>query len=454
MPDITRLNDLINVAAHADSPRLLIYSDRISNRFTCVCDFIFNRVLGVKHELTTDFTAFKNSASFRINYSDETVTSTVQIIPNSLLFETEIRAEKPAPVVRNGKVYFFQTSDREFDVFSAVFYFISRYEEWQEFKKDAHGRFEAAESLLYKNNVHLQPVVDQWIMELKEQLMGAYPELIFPPLKFNVISTLDVDNLFAYKNKGAVRTIGASLKDLAKGDLKNFVMRIRVLRGRIPDPFDVYEEVSAFCRNHNVPLCYFFLFRSGTTFDRTVDPASGAFEKVFETLKKNGASLGLHPSYHSPEEPAQLSSEVKQFSLRSGGATRLSRQHYLRFDIRRTPSLLMENGITTDFTMGFASSPGFRAGTAYPFTWYDFAQEKSTALLFVPFCAMDGAYFIYKQHTPEEAMTSLLNLAAEIKKTGGNFVTVFHERTFSNHLYPGFATLYKNLQLALKESDR
>lgn len=101
--------------------------------------------------------------------------------------------------------------------------------------------------------------------------------------------------------------------------------------------------------------------------------------------------------------------------------------------------------------MGFASYPGFRAGTSRPFHYYDFAKEASTELLFVPFCAMDGAYTVYDLADPDAALNSMLHLAKEVKKVNGLFITVFHERTFFDHLYMGFGTLYKKLHSRVKE---
>ena len=95
--------------------------------------------------------------------------------------------------------------------------------------------------------------------------------------------------------------------------------------------------------------------------------------------------------------------------------------------------------------MGFASQIVFRAGTSQPFYYYDFNIEKKSELLFVPFCAMDGAYFIYNEVTPNEALQSLLNIANEVKKVNGLFISVFHERTFYNEIYEGFGNVYKTL---------
>jgi hypothetical protein len=183
-----------------------------------------------------------------------------------------------------------------------------------------------------------------------------------------------------------------------------------------------------------------------------LNPKSPAFKNVFTTLKKyaspstgSGVFVGLHPSYNSSVDEAILKQEVTDLSKTLGEPVNISRQHYLRFNIKSTPKHLLQNGIIADFTMGFASHPGFRAGTSQPFYYYDFASEQKTDLLFVPFCAMDGAYLVYDKITPEDTLNSLLQLATEVKKVKGLFITVYHERTFYNELYKGFGEIYKKL---------
>lgn len=63
----------------------------------------------------------------------------------------------------------------------------------------------------------------------------------------------------------------------------------------------------------------------------------------------------------------------------------------------------------------------------------------------IPFCAMDGAYFIYQNISAEKALIELVKIKEGVKKVSGLFTTVFHERTFDDQLYPGFAEMYKKL---------
>ena len=58
---------------------------------------------------------------------------------------------------------------------------------------------------------------------------------------------------------------------------------------------------------------------------------------------------------------------------------------------------------------------------------------------------MDGVYTEYSKSSIEKSHQEFMTLANEVRKVGGYFITVFHERSFSDHLYPGFGSLYKKL---------
>ena len=391
----TSLNTILNSSVKSDAITFLIYAVKGTNRLNYVCEFIFNTVLNINYKITSEINEFEKATGFKINYSDKSFSEAVHILPADLMLETGVSEKKPTSELKNNFLYFFSTGNGtsfHFDIFSAVFYFISRYEEWQKFEPDQHGRFELKESILFnpdshRDDFHLKPVVEIWIDELKNELLQKYINLKFPEKKFKSIATIDVDNLYAYKNKGLFRTIGAGLKDLIKFDFANLMRRNRVINNVEQDPFDIYDSFSSFCNEHKIPLFFFFLLKSGTKFDRTVNPSSKAFDTVFKILKKNNSHVGLHPSYFSSVNTAELNSEAKIISNKLGNEVQFSRQHYLKFNIKTTPGQLMQNNIVTDFSMGFASGAGFRAGTCHPFYYYDFNSESKKDLLFVPFCA-------------------------------------------------------------------
>ena len=409
--------------------------------------------MNCRFQLTDNKQVFKNSTAYKISYSTHSEKEIINVSPHDLLYKVGVdESYRPKGVVKKGLLYFHvsdSSCDLGFDIFSSVFYLISRYEEWQRFDKDEHGRFELDQSILFKNNAHLRPLINIWIEEFKQALLKLYPEVKFPKKKFQYISTIDVDNLYAYKQKGLLRVLGACAKDMIKFQFGKIIQRLKVVQGKVKDPFDVYSELNEHSRSKNIPLFYFFLQRTGTKYDRTVDPLSGAFKQIFDHLNKAEVRYGLHPSYNTLHNSELLKEELQIIEKSSGNKIQVSRQHYLRWDINTSPKQLILNGIKADFSMGFAAGAGYRAGTFTPFYYYDLENESATNLLIVPFVVMDGVYFVYSNTGAKEAKKEILKLADETRKLNGVFVTVFHERTFDSELYPGFAELYWELQQEL-----
>lgn len=449
-----QLNNLFQLKALSNAPRIIIYSSSYSERLNYVCQFIFEHVLNCHFLIVNDLSQFENSEGIGINYSNANTPFAFQIKPHHFLFESGINNEfKPEYEFNSDLCSFFpnkESCDMGFDLFSAVFYFISRYQEWQTFDGDRHRRFEAINSIQFQLKQHLKPLANIWIDQLKTKLQLKFKDLKFPQKKFRYISTIDVDNLYAYKHKGKKRTIAGALKDIYLLDIKNLKRRLRVVNGKEDDPFDVYDQLNSMTLESKTPLIYFFLQRSGTEFDRTIDPNMGAFEPVFEKMNAQQISYGLHPSYDANTNESLMQSEFQTIRTHSKTEISISRQHYLRFDIRKTPFQLISNKVVADFTMGFASSAGYRAATFTPFYFFDLLKNETTNLLMVPFAAMDGVYFNYSKTYPHEAEEQMLELANEAKRLDGIFITVFHERTFDDALYPGYKEVYVNLLEKLK----
>ena len=70
------------------------------------------------------------------------------------LFETEIVEKEIYFTQWNELTVFFQTNETEipFDLFAAVFYLLSRYEEYLPYEPDMYFRFPHAQSIAFQNN--------------------------------------------------------------------------------------------------------------------------------------------------------------------------------------------------------------------------------------------------------------------------------------------------------------
>ncbi len=410
---------------------IIIYSPKVTPRLSYVCKFIFNQGLLCNYILTENESEFLQSKLVKINYSVKTFENALNVNPDGLLNSKELK--KPE----------LEYTNDSFDTFSSVFYHISRCEEWLLARTDAHGRF-------VPEIVFNAPLVDIWIAELKLMLSAKFQALKFPERKFKFISTIDVDNVYAYQAKPFYRQIGGALKDLARMDFVGVGERYSAIFGEHKDPFDAYDLQVDTSEKYNVPVIYFFLYRNNTKYDRTIDPNHPAFLKLLRFLKYRNITFGLHPSYDSSVNSKLLEEEHKLLSKNSGTEIIASRQHFLRFNIKTTPKQLIKAGIKFDFTMGWSEKTGFRAATTLPFYYYDFETESELPLLAVPFAAMDGAFYDHQKISATHALGQLTDIAAMVRSVNGLFITVIHDRSFSDTIAPGWKDLYVKLHETLK----
>jgi hypothetical protein len=87
---------------------------------------------------------------------------------------------------------------------------------------------------------------------------------------------------------------------------------------------------------------------------------------------------------------------------------------------------ILRTGISEDYSMGYPDEPGFRAGIARPYFFYDVTQDKLTNLKIIPFQVMDGTLYDYKKLNPENSREVVLKLIRETRNVGGLFVSIWH----------------------------
>lgn len=414
-------------------------------RLAYVCRFLFQQHLGISFELL-DYSE-KHSVSDAepvIEYAKEIK------FPNALHLKKDGWLDQTQIPEKSINDYLY-IPDKETilnkDFFSFIFFHISRYEEWVNVKRDRHGRFEAAHSLLFQKKIHEYPIINKGINLLKNILVEKNYIINRKNTNSEIkkFLTIDIDNGYAFQGKGFFRTSGAFVKDLVKGNIKQILQRYKVLTGKMPDPFDIYEGLNRICNANNTPLLYFVLLSDKKPHNRFLQRGNPFRIKLFQTLLSNTQiPPALHASYECNENPDLYARESEEFKSLAGYNPAMIRHHYLRFDIKKTPLLLIKNHFHSSFDMGFASSHGFRAGTYSPFQFFNFHKNKSENFWFFPFCAMDGNYFIYKTHSAETAWENVKKLLTNIKNENGTACIVFHERTLSQLVVENYNRLLNN----------
>ena len=433
---------------------LIIYTKKITPRFTYAAKQIFERILNIPFYVSDSYSNNNNSNSFVVYYGIEDANST-NIIYNSGLCEKE-GIEVFTPVLSSHldkPVYFLnqhKSNDYNIDIFSLVFYFLSRYEEYLPSQKDKHERFTAKASISAMNH-HLDfPIVDYWVRHFGEYLLSEFPDLKIPNPEFQFIPSFDIDHAWKFKNKGLVRNTGGFFRDLMNGKYEQLKERFKVLSGKLADPYDTFEDINE--THKSFELIYFILLGSSHRLDINISSDDNHFINLLRELALK-ATLAIQPSYESNINPELLKKEKEKLSKIINKPITKSRQHFLKLNLPETYNQLINAGITEDYTMGYADQMGFRAGTAYCFNWYNLSSESSTDLLIWPFVAMDVAMREYLQLNPKDAFLRLENLKSSIQKSGGNLILVWHNSSFCEaEGWEDWVIKYKEFLINIKSS--
>lgn len=134
---------------------LLIFTHKVTNRLTYTAKQIFEKILGVEMGFTTKVEDFIKHNGPKMTYSKQPLQNEFFVRSNDLLFEQGINDLEIKVSDWDGIPCFFSSGEKSaipFDIFSASFFLLSRYEEYLPHVKDSVGRFPVKESIAYQNN--------------------------------------------------------------------------------------------------------------------------------------------------------------------------------------------------------------------------------------------------------------------------------------------------------------
>ena len=414
---------------------LLVYTPKKTTRLLYIFDFIFKEILGVEFQITTDKDEFIRNSLPKLNYSDAPFSSEPFIQSGHLLFEKGIREQELNFNIWNETPVLFYSHPRHgfpFDVFAASFYLITRYEEYLPHLRDDYDRYLPNTSIASKKNFINKPVADIWAYQLKNFLKNFFPDLKFRDRNYQFISTIDIDNAYAYLEKGFMRTTGAYLRSLLKFEMKDLKDRLYSRLGFMRDPYDTYAMQLGLLKKYNLKTIYFFLLGDYDLNDKNVSIGSFRFGSLIKYLA-DYADTGIHPSFASNQNPQKVKKEILRLNKIVRRDIKKSRQHFLKLIFPQTYRTLVENDITDDYTMGYAHTTGFRAGTCTSFRFYDLDNEELTSLRVHPFAVMDATLKYYLKLSPEESLPKIQSLIEEVKKVDGTFISLWHNESLSDY---------------------
>jgi hypothetical protein len=415
---------------------ILIYSEDISPRIEFVTRLIFTKIHRVEVSFTTNPAEFLYSELPKINYSQTKFDNEIYLKPHGLLSQSTLGKVVVKPFEYNNSTVFFESSPDSvfpFDPFAASFYLVTRYEEYFETELDKFGRFPTGKSILTELNLIKKPVVNIWADWLAKEINRKYPQIIFIKRRFKFISTIDIDNAWAYLNKGFWRTNAALVKSVLKGHISEFSSRRKVLKGKEKDPYHTYDYLDSVFSGNEEKVKFFFLLGDYGKYDKNLSHENIGFQKLILKIAQD-YDIGIHPSFAGFLNGChgKVIRENGRLEKIVGRKISKSRQHYLNLKFPKTYQNLIKAGMKEDYTLGYPEQTGFRAGICTPFNFYDLENEETTNLLVVPFQVMDGTLRNYLKLSPEEAFQETEMLMNEVKKVGGTFVSIWHNESVND----------------------
>lgn len=417
---------------------VVIYSPQSSTRLLYILDWVFNIRMGIEYKLT-----HQREEKAHLAYGEK-IAGAIYIPDAQLLWQKGISQH----TINTGNwnntptLYADASGDIHFDIFSAIFFLITRYEEYYNYTPDKHERYPHTDSLLYKNNWLERPIVDEWIEALR-RLLNEKCGFDINSKTFSFLPTYDIDIAWSYKHKGIVRNAGGLFKDILNLKLGAVAKRLSVNIINTEDPYLSFPFMYSLHNQYKYKPLFFVLAALKTDrYDKNINPNHKAMQKLIRSFTEQGI-VGIHPSYNSGKNNQLFKDEKAVLEKTIDKSINISRQHFIRLFLPHTYRQLIADGITDDYSMGYGTHIGFRAGTGSSFFWYDIENEKQTDLKIHPFCFMDSTAHYDMKLSASEAFARLEKMELFLHGTNSRLITVFHNFSLgTDKEWSGWRELY------------
>lgn len=413
-----------------DSLPVKIYCKKDVPRLRYIAGLILGEILGLSWDVVTD--KRKLGKYPVINYTNENISDSFKINPVCLLFETGVGEQEIVISSYKGFPIFFPTqteSDLPFDIFAASFFLVTRYEEYLEFQPDEYGRFKASSSVAFKNGFLEIPVVDLWVREFSKVLLKKFQTLTFKRNEYKALLTIDSDQTFAYPGKSLLNSIGGLFRDFKNKTVTTGEI-YRSIAGDEKDPYGIFDYIIDCIEKNGPEVRFFFPVGDHSKYDRNPSWKNDEYRKLINRIAVK-YELGLHSSFNAAFNYSMICTELTRLKIIVPKDAVSNRFHYIRLKFPESYRDIHNAGIFEDYTMGYHDEPGFRAGIARSFNFYDILADQETNLRIFPFQVMDLTLYKYKNLDPDRSMELILKLINETRKAGGQFVSVWHNTSLT-----------------------
>jgi hypothetical protein len=408
---------------------LLIYTQKITPRITYVFKHICTRILGIEIKFTSVIEDLIAHPGPKLSYGKQPLGNELFVQSEDLLVQQGFEAiDVIVKDWEDTKCFFSMSASSAlpFDIFSASFFLMSRYEEYLPHVKDAQGRFPATESLAYKEEFLQFPVVDIWAYKFKAILLKHFPELIFTEEKVKIHTLIEARRPFAYTQQGFLRSLlgyGADLWNLKMGSVAR---RTKVILGLRKDPFNTFKWIINTSKNSKSKLSVFFLLGDGLVFRESLNTQRRKFNMLVKYVG-DYLEVGLIFSFASLHNYDSLKKEKKRIEEMTNRTLLSSMNAQFMVNLPEIYRHLVELEVERDFTMVYHNKAGFRAGTCTPFLFYDLDSETKTPLIIHPIAMTTD---VFKNKYDAEIYKVFNTIFDTVKELNGTFSMLFTNLDF------------------------
>jgi len=297
----------------------------------------------------------------------------------------------------------------------------TRAEEYNSETLDKHKRFLHQ----YSEYQHIfKPKVSEFLV--KNGFKFQWPD----NHKFAVCLTHDIDHIYpSWKYRGFT-----SLKLASKFKFKKSLARFF----KNENPYLNFRKIISLEKKYDAKSS-FYIMLDESNYD--------AFELKGELINiiDNLHEVGLHGGYHTYNDLDLMKGEKEKLEGIVCKKIIGYRNHYLKFEIPDTWTLLYKAGFKYDTTLGYADSVGFRNGMCHPFKPFDLNSSKQIDIIEIPLTIMDGTLLQYMQLNVEESWQICKRLIDSARDLSGVVTILWHNSFFDEIYRKGWGKLYEKI---------
>lgn len=324
----------------------------------------------------------------------------------------------------------------DIDIFGGIFFLLTLYEELVIDNYDEHGRFNYLDSIIFKSDLYMRPVVNEYLEILKTLFKKAGIPSIKSSNHYQLILSHDVDVPFSYDANtfNFIRNILADL--ILRKSFGTFIKKLgaRLLPGKTLkyklDPYNNLRYLMEVSEKYSIKSQFNFITLNGKgNIDGNYEISDDYFGVLLKEIHERGHVIGLHPSYETIDNFELLKGQYNKLkvildnlSIPSVGLG--GRQHYLRWRNPETWQIWDDIGLKYDSSIGSEYFMGFRCGTCFEFPVFNLLTKQPLKLIEYPLLVMDVCAF--KLKTKEKINNSILEISKICKFYNGNLTFLFH----------------------------